>query len=411
MASAKSSITYTTTFIETFSITAINGAPSAITLSTSTEYTAVPGTFSISLTLLDKNTPHTTIVAVTIPSTTSSSSSPTKVEITPKQSSTTPGTSSVSSISSISQLSSSTQSTTTTLPTSSTSSTTSASHTTKHSKPSGVSNGEVAGIAIACLAIGALFAAILVFFCLKKRRGPGKQGAIHDFHVTGNKNTSPEPKHASVAMTQIPPALTIGRLESRLPQPLPEDTIAKDINMLRIAIKNHAHNYYLKTGNAAIGGTAFAGAMANLLGAKSPINSKRLALLLSQPKTRIDAIRFLLAWTILGRLKHSASPDTTILPPELAECMFSMTAMQEDTECKSPFSIHLRKQHEITIAILTNLSLHSPSFKMASNICAPSPAIPRSHSTRGHTHKQYPTSRFRTRKGPPTTCIGSHVRH
>jgi len=68
----------------------------------------------------------------------------------------------------------------------------------------------------------------------------------------------------------------------------------------------------------------------DILRPESPIGLKKLSDLLQNDRTRAASLRHVIAWSILQNIKSSGAPETTLLPPEISECMSSMTGMQGD---------------------------------------------------------------------------------
>lgn len=67
-----------------------------------------------------------------------------------------------------------------------------------------------------------------------------------------------------------------------------------------------------------------------ILGPESPISVKKVSALLQHDQTRAAGLRHIIAWSILQNIGGSGTPETTLLPPEISECMSSMTGMQGD---------------------------------------------------------------------------------
>jgi hypothetical protein len=67
-----------------------------------------------------------------------------------------------------------------------------------------------------------------------------------------------------------------------------------------------------------------------VLGPESPMSVKKVSALLQHDQTRAASIRHIIAWSILQNVRSSGAPETTLLPPEISECMSSMTGMQGD---------------------------------------------------------------------------------
>ena len=65
------------------------------------------------------------------------------------------------------------------------------------------------------------------------------------------------------------------------------------------------------------------------------MNLKKVSALLQHGQTRAATLRHIIAWSILQNVRSSGAPETTLLPPEISECMSSMSGMQGDVKGKS----------------------------------------------------------------------------
>ncbi|OCK79536.1 hypothetical protein K432DRAFT_354759 [Lepidopterella palustris CBS 459.81] len=170
------------------------------------------------------------------------------------------------------------------------------------SKKSGVSSGGAAGIAIGCTIAAAL--------------------PQHE-------------KRPDVSLQSVDDARSISRtVENNLPQPLEDKAIAGEISKISTLIKNHTQSYYH-------GARVRAGAVdldaLQALGSSLPMSVGTLDTLLSNPTTRETGLRFCIAWVIVSRIQVNSAPTTTFLPPEVAYCMQSMTALDSKPEVRTAF--------------------------------------------------------------------------
>ena len=72
------------------------------------------------------------------------------------------------------------------------------------------------------------------------------------------------------------------------------------------------------------------GLLDEILGPESLIGVKKVSALLRHDQTRAAGLHHIIAWSILQNVRSSGAPETTLLPPEISECMSSMTGMQAD---------------------------------------------------------------------------------
>lgn len=80
----------------------------------------------------------------------------------------------------------------------------------------------------------------------------------------------------------------------------------------------------------------------DLLGSQSPVEAQRLAEMLLDNQSQADGLRYLFAWVILENVKGSGPPETTLLPPEISECMSAMTGMRNDVKGQHDYLLLLR---------------------------------------------------------------------
>lgn len=123
-------------------------------------------------------------------------------------------------------------------------------------------------------------------------------------------------------------------LGAKLPPPMEDRSIEGEFSKLGNVIRNHAQSYF-SSGNADGSQKMDKAAtehLSGLLGPKPQINSHALAAMLSNPRSRVGAVRFLLGWTILENVKPISPPEKSLLPPEIAECFQTMSGLSQDRE-------------------------------------------------------------------------------
>lgn len=199
------------------------------------------------------------------------------------------------------------------------------------SKKSGVSSGGAAGIAIGCTIAGAIIASLIFWFFIQK----SKKGQLRAHHESGAAALPQHEKRPDVSLQSVDDARSISRtVENNLPQPLEDKAIAGEISKISTLIKNHTQSYYH-------GARVRAGAVdldaLQALGSSLPMSVGTLDTLLSNPTTRETGLRFCIAWVIVSRIQVNSAPTTTFLPPEVAYCMQSMTALDSKPEVRTAF--------------------------------------------------------------------------
>ena len=127
-------------------------------------------------------------------------------------------------------------------------------------------------------------------------------------------------KLAATPLSTIP----LSGLRPAPPQPEEERTIIANVSKLDTVIKNHVHSFYRHSATVQeLSGDALP-KLEKLLHNCTAINAQHLATMLSDPETRVGAVRFLLAWSILSNIGYHSQVDHTLLPPALAECLAAM---------------------------------------------------------------------------------------
>lgn len=194
--------------------------------------------------------------------------------------------------------------------------------------PSGISSGAAAGIGIGCAAAGALLAALIVLLCMRRRRRSNSSG-----HATRSLSRGPSMRGnayphggGGVPMGGVSkaggatPTVTV---EKALEPPMQDSAVHGLLQRLGTAVKDHAQSYYVARGGAG-GAAAGAERVAAVLGAGAPVRAEEVAGMLASAPGRVAGVRFLIAWGILRNV--SGAPETSLLPPELAESLEVMHA-------------------------------------------------------------------------------------
>ena len=132
------------------------------------------------------------------------------------------------------------------------------------------------------------------------------------------------------AVSKVPASSAFALAESSLPLPLEDAAIGGEISRLQTLMKNYAQSYYhtspVTTKSPEL----------SALGPNLSIPAATLAAMLANPRTRIVAIRYCLAWIVFSRLGLDSDANTSLLPPEVASCARPMSA---DTASKSKVTL------------------------------------------------------------------------
>ena len=162
----------------------------------------------------------------------------------------------------------------------------------------------------------------------------GEKGPVQ-YSLRAEKGASnPKKKEATeVALADLGPAAIV---QDSLPQPEEDQAIGGEVSRLRTLIKHHVQSYYHTAPlEPSLMGSAKANqaSLVNFSQGQPPRSD--LTSLLLNPKTRFIAIRFCIAWTIISRIEFTCHSDISFLPPEIADCMSSMSGAESGNKSES----------------------------------------------------------------------------
>lgn len=178
---------------------------------------------------------------------------------------------------------------------------------------SGISDGVAAGIGIGCAIVGAILAALIVFFLLRRKRG-GEQFYGDGGGPSNGAAYSNGEKGPVVSATSVKGG-AVTNIDRLLPLPAEDNEIIGGLSRIRDDIKNHVQNYY---GNAAVRPEMIDEGRLRELAQATGISTPAIASLLLNPATRIPAIRLLIAQFVLSRCIGRTDGQPTFLPLEVS---------------------------------------------------------------------------------------------
>lgn len=119
-----------------------------------------------------------------------------------------------------------------------------------------------------------------------------------------------------------------------LAQPLPDSELVAMFKKLQELITSHvekslAGNTPTDTRNP---DPSFNQRLSDLAGPACLLGPHNLAKMLLERQTQSIAAKHFLAKTILSNIESSGPPETTLLPPELSECMTSMAGLKSEAQ-------------------------------------------------------------------------------
>jgi hypothetical protein len=122
------------------------------------------------------------------------------------------------------------------------------------------------------------------------------------------------------------------RFETLLAAPTSDDDLVAMFTQLNTSISDHTQEIITPNLRSQLLATKSASSQVldELLGLQSPIGVNRIFSLLQNDQTRGAALRHMIVWSMLQNVRDSGASETALLPPEISECMSSMTGMQGD---------------------------------------------------------------------------------
>jgi hypothetical protein len=196
----------------------------------------------------------------------------------------------------------------------------------------GLSTGAIAGVAIGCAIAGALIAALLVWFCMKRKRSAGTRDSEASAIALMNRHEKgPAATAKTLSLSSASPVPFA--FESGLSQPLEDKAITGEISKISNLIKNHVQSYY-HTKSVSPGMIDYDDLQA--LGSNLPVSIGTLSTLLGNAATREIALRFCIAWIVTSRIGLYDSPNTTFLPLELSECLQAISSVDQGSRGMVP---------------------------------------------------------------------------
>lgn len=175
---------------------------------------------------------------------------------------------------------------------------------------------------------GLLIAGAAFFFILRrqKKRQYGNFASHSSVPMQSQSATSHLEKGPAAVTSAVP--LSIDDL---LPQPVADDTITDMALKIRDNIKNHARSYYH---SSAVPTAQIHQAGLRDLATATGVSTAALASSLSDPSTRPDTLRLIVAWALLSRC--AGERKASLLPGELAALEGLILGKDSINPSKSP---------------------------------------------------------------------------
>jgi hypothetical protein len=197
----------------------------------------------------------------------------------------------------------------------------------------GLSTGRAAGLAIGCLFAGVIITALITALLLARRKRKST-APTRPQRRSSTAEDGVDKRFSSTVMRHVSKSSPNPAFEALLAKPLPEDELVALYARLRGLISDHANGYLGDQNRSFVRrpDPSFIQRLEALVGPQSIIPALRLATMLLDRRTQTGGLRYLFAWTILENVKSSGAPETTLLPPEISECMSSMAGLSNDNK-------------------------------------------------------------------------------
>ena len=187
-----------------------------------------------------------------------------------------------------------------------------------------ISPGAAAGVGIGSAIAGALIAAAILVLSFRRRKRP----------APARSDVIPLNGFGSVEKTFASPdsISPFGMIERSLPQPAEDQALGGEMSRLKTAIKNHVQSFYHTN---SVPGSVDQVALGLIAMGNMPLIASTLGSLLSNPVTRMTAVRFCITWTAVSRIDLNCEPSLSFLPPEIASCLLSISSTRDDPSSES----------------------------------------------------------------------------
>lgn len=187
----------------------------------------------------------------------------------------------------------------------------------------GLGGGAVAGIAIGMLLVGILISGAIFFFI--SRRQKRKQAISYEVSHLPPASYTSSPEKGPIVVASA----ALSSIDDLLPQPVSDDTLTDEISKIRDNIKNYVRTYYHSAPVTAGINEAGLRSIASAVG----LSDSALVGALSNPSTRQDALRLVVAWVVLS--KSLGGRNAALLPADVAGLSATMFSTIGNTG-KSP---------------------------------------------------------------------------
>jgi hypothetical protein len=197
----------------------------------------------------------------------------------------------------------------------------------------GLSTGKAVGLAIGCLFAGVIITACAAWLLARRKRRSAELPTRPQRGSPTAENCV-DKRFSSTVMHHVGKSSQNPTFDALLARSLPEDELIALYARIKGLISDHANGYIDDQNRSFVRrpDPSFIQRLEVLTGPQSAIPALRLATMLLDRRTQAGGLHFLFAWTILENIRSSGAPETTLLPPEISECMSSMAGLSNDNK-------------------------------------------------------------------------------
>jgi hypothetical protein len=195
----------------------------------------------------------------------------------------------------------------------------------------GFSIGQTAGLAIGCIAVGAAIATLVACILVCRRRRAEILLSARSIRNMSAPDNGLDKKSPPIVLKRIERPPSYVAIDALLARPTSDQDVVAMFRQINNSIADYVQKYVdrdwvpMSTIDYSLKHR-----LGELLGQNSPVGAQKLANLLRDWRKRVAGLQHLLAWSMLENISSTGAPETTLLPPELSECMSSMTGMQSN---------------------------------------------------------------------------------
>ncbi|EEU45823.1 uncharacterized protein NECHADRAFT_25359, partial [Fusarium vanettenii 77-13-4] len=188
----------------------------------------------------------------------------------------------------------------------------------------GLTDGAVAGVAIACILAGLALGAVAVFLLFRRRRRQPQT----NFHPVSNGGIEPK----NDVMVTVTPSKSDVDLNQFLLDTIPDKQIAGELHALSELLYQHVESHYHRS-PVHLDAQTLAQSLAHVgySPAASGLDAMTVVALCLEPSSRPVAIRHVLSHVIFSSLDFSSGSNMAMLPPVVREFLSTIPSADSNT--------------------------------------------------------------------------------